>query len=303
MISKIVVAVKCLLLLHDVVNYLVLGLAVWICFSKVDNAEGQNYTMNLLIQGILMYVFRRIFFFLHSEADRKVMMHMLNEIFYITCTIEKKYGMNYHIEMSLLCVYSCKMCLMYIMLDALWHRFTFWIIFLYWMLLEYCFHGYLIYQLLLLNWYRNLNYVLQRFLENNQSESFISGRYHRRLLWLFKLYLRINNLHKFIQENIAWFPAAIYLGIFSSIFNMTLMIQCIVYAEDDIDDKLYILMDGCLCPAVIPILNVLIIGICTDRIRSEELTMQQHIVLVSVLLFRKSDPHDFRLKVINSEVS
>ncbi|XP_032585139.1 uncharacterized protein CG1339 [Drosophila mojavensis] len=302
MISKIVVTVKFVFVLLDLQSYLVLTLVLWLHIFRVENSGGQNYMIGLLVQGLIISDLRRIFIFLHSFDDRKLIKHIINEIFYITQTIKRKFGMIYHFEMCLLCVYSCKLYLVYIMLDSMWYHMTFiWINFLYWLLLEYCILGYFIYQLILLNWYRNFSYFLQRFLEYNRYQSCISAHYHGRLLWLFKLHLRIINLHKCIQERVAWLPAAIYLTIFTSIFNMTLLLECIIYSDDEIEDKMYIIADGSLGPALIPILNMLVVGICTDRIRSEESALQQQIILANILCVRKADPNDFRLKVLNNE--
>ncbi|XP_064554130.1 gustatory receptor-like 43a [Drosophila montana] len=301
-ISKLVVTVKCLVFLRDAVDYMVLGFVVWIHLFKVEDSGGQNFLIGIVMQGLTMYVLRRVTIFLHSQEDRKLIMHVVNEIFFITRTIESKFGMIYHCELCLLCVYFFKQYLLYVMLDSMWHKpYFLWINFFYWVLMEYCSLGYFIYQLILLNWYRNFSFFLQRFIEYHGSQSFISGRYHRRLLCLFKIHLRINNLHQHIKKKVAWLPSAIYLAIFTSIFNMTLMIECIVYAADEIENKVYIMSDGCLGPAVIPMLNVFIIGLCTDRLRSEELTLQQQIVLINILYVRKAFPHDHTLKVLNNE--
>ncbi|XP_023175050.2 uncharacterized protein CG1339-like [Drosophila hydei] len=300
--TKLVVTVKFVFVLLDIQSFIVLGIVVWFHIFRVEDSGGQNYLIGLLVQGLIISDLCRILIFLHSNDDRMLLKHVINEIFYITRIIKNKFGIIYHCELGLLCVYFCKLYLAYIMLDGMWYHFTFfWINFIYWVLFEYCILGYFIYQLTLLNWYRNFSYFLQRFVEYNSNQSFISARYHRRLLWLFKLHLRINNLHKFVQERAAWLPAAIYLTIFTSIFNMTLLLECVIYAADEIDDKIYIIAYGCLGPVFIPILNVFILGICTDRIRSEELTMQQQIVLVNVLYVRKAFPHDAALKVLSNE--
>ncbi|EDW02994.1 GH10736 [Drosophila grimshawi] len=236
--SKLIVIVKFLIFLRDSVNYFVLGLVLWIYFFRVEGSTGQNFLISIVIQGFIMYVMRRIIIFLHSQEDRQLIMHVVNEIFYITRTIESKFGMIYHCELSLLCVYNVKLLLVYIMMESMWHKpYFLWMNFFYWVLLEYCSLAYFIYQMILQNWYRNLAYFLQRFIEYHQSQRLISGRYHRRLLSLFKLHLRINNLHQCIKKNVAWLPSAIYLAIFTSIFNMTLLIECIVFAVDEIENK------------------------------------------------------------------
>ncbi|XP_034474217.1 uncharacterized protein CG1339 [Drosophila innubila] len=301
-ITKLILTVKCLFLLRHIVDYMVIGFVIWIHLFRVEKADGQNFLISLAMQGISINVLRRIVIFLHSQEDCRLIKQLVNEIIYISRTIESKFGMIYHCEFSLLGLYLCKMYLVYLIMETMWYKpYFLWINLFYWILMEYCEFAYFLYQLILLNWYRNLSFFLQSLTEYHETLEFISRHYHRRLLLLFKVHLRIIKLHKYIKEKVAWLPSAIYLGIFTSIFNMELLLECMIYAQDDIENKMYIIADGCLGPALVPLLNVLILGICTDRLRSVELTLQQQIVIINIQYIRKAYQHDNTLKVLHNE--
>ncbi|XP_060666940.1 uncharacterized protein CG1339 [Drosophila nasuta] len=301
-ISKLIVTAKCCLFLRHIFDYIVFFFVIWIHVFIVQNSDGQDFIISLAMEAIAFNVLRRILMFLHCQDDRGILKRLLNEIIYITRTIQKKFGLIYHCEISLLGVYLCKVYMTYVLLESLWYKpYFLWPNFLYWVLLEYCEFGYFIYQLILINWYRNFGFFLQSFIEHHEHEHIISRYYHQRLLWLFKLHLRICKLHKSVNKEIAWLPSAIYLGIFTCIFNMELLLECIVYADNDIEDKVYIIADGCLGPMLVPLLNVLILGLCTDRLRNEELTLQQQIVIVNIIYFRKANHHDYTLKGLHNE--
>ncbi|KAM8715324.1 hypothetical protein ACLKA7_002389 [Drosophila subpalustris] len=301
-ITKLVLAVKFFFVLRQCVEYLVMGFVIWIHLFIVEKADGQNFLISLAMQGISINALRRILIFLHSREDCRLIKQLVNEIINISRIIQSKFGMIYHCELSLLGLYLCKLYFVYIIIETMWNKpFFLWITLFYWILLEYCTFAYFIYHLILLNWYSNLAFFLQSLTEYHEGLQFISRHYHRRLLLLFKVHLRINRLHKDIKEKVAWLPSAIYLGIFTSIFNMELLLECVIYAHDDIENKMYIIADGCLGPALVPLFNVLILGICTDRLRSVELTLQQQIVIINILYVRKAYQHDHTLKVLHNE--
>lgn len=303
-VYKISVTIKWLFLVRQAWHYIVLICVVWIKMFKVENAAGQNFLISLLNEIIIVYVLRRILIFLHSKEDRRVIRQLVNEVIYITRSIEAKLGMIYRCEAGLLGLYLCKLFLVYLILDSMWYKPYFvWINFFYWLLLEYCSITYFLYQLLLLNWYRNFGYFVQQFIEYHQSKSGILHSYHRCLLWLFGMHSRAKRLHHNVQRQLAWLPTALYLGIFISIFNLELLLECVIYAQDDIDNKIYIISDGCLGPAIVPLLNVLILAICSDRLHSEELQLQQQIVIINVLYVRKVYPGDRAIGALYNEVS
>jgi len=90
--------------------------------------------------------------------------------------------------------------------------------------------------------------------------------------------------------------------IFACIFNMELLIECSLFAEDELENKIYIIADGCLGPVLIPILYVLILGMCTDRIRDAELQLQQLIVITQSLYMRKIKLSLLTVMVLDNEV-
>ncbi|XP_016989699.1 uncharacterized protein CG1339 [Drosophila rhopaloa] len=300
--SKIVVAIKVILLTSQYRLYFALVVAIYIVTSMVYGSTAQNFVMSILMQGISINVLRRLVIFLHSKKDRRFVKHTVNEILQITSVIDQKIGMVYSCDPVLLGVYLCKLWVLYILLDSLWNKSYFLLFnFLYWVLLEYCFAGYFIYQLIMLNWYRTIILFLKRFIECNENRQDIQGSYHRRLFLLFQLHLRINRLHKCIKENLSWLTSSIYLMIFTCIFNMELLLECSLFAEDDLENKMYIIADGCLGPVFIPILYVLILGMCTDRFREAELQLQQHIVIIHGLYMRKVKPRLLAIMVLDNE--
>lgn len=303
-VYKLSVTIKWLFLLRQSWDYFVLICVIWIKIMKVEDAAGQNFLISLLIEMIIVYVLRRILIFLHSKEDRRVIRQIVNEVIYITRSIEAKLGMIYRCETALLGLYLCKLFLVYLILDSMWYKPYFvWINFFYWLLLEYCNIAYFLYQLLLLNWYRNFGYFLQQFIEYHQSRHGILRSYHRCLLWLFGMHSRVKRLHHSVQQELAWLPTALYLGIFISVFNLELLLECVIYAQDEIDNKIYIISDGCLGPALVPLLNVLILAMCNDRLHSEELLLQQQIVIINVLYVRKVYPGDRAMSALYNEVS
>ncbi|XP_017033646.1 gustatory receptor-like 43a [Drosophila kikkawai] len=301
-LSKIVVAIKLLLLASQYTYYFVMASAIYIHIRLVNFSHAQHFVMSLFMQGIGINVLRRLTIFLHQKQDRQYVRHAVNEILYITSVIERRFGMIYRCDTVLLGVYLCKLWLLYLLLDSLLDKDYFLILsLLYWVLLDYCFLGYFIYQLLLLNWYRSITLFLQRFIEDQGARQDIAARHHRHLSLLFKLQLRINNLHKFIIRSLSWMPNSIYLMIFTCIFNMELLIECSLFAEDELDDKIYIIMDGCLGPVMIPILYVLILGMCTDRLRDAELILQQQIVIIHGLYMRNTHSRLPTVMVLDNE--
>lgn len=301
---KISVTIKWLFLVRQAWYYVVLICVIWINLFRVEDATGQNFLISLLNECIIVYVLRRILIFLHSKEDRRVIRQLVNEIIRITRNIDAKLGMIYRCDPCLLALYACKAALVYLLLDSLWYKPYFvWINFFYWLLLEYCSIAYFIYQLLLLNWYRNFSYFLQQFIDCHQSQRCILRSYHSCLLWLFGMHARVKRLHHSVQQQVAWLPAAQYLGIFISIFNMEMLLECVVYAQDEIDNKIYIISDGCLSPAIVPLLNVLILAMCNDRLHSEELLLQQQIVIINLLYVRKVYPADRAITALYNEVS
>ncbi|XP_017014839.2 gustatory receptor-like 43a [Drosophila takahashii] len=300
--SKIVVGIKVLLVASQYLQYFVLGLVIYIHLKLVHTSSAQNFVMSLLMLGIVLSAMRRLVIFLHLKRDRRFLEHSVNEILQITSVIERKIGMVYKCDGVLLLVYLLKLWILYILLDSLWNKPYFLVInFLYWLLLEYCFAGYFIYQLILLSWYHTINLFLRRFTEDNKIRQDIEVYYHRRLFLLFELHLRINNLHKYVKENLSWLSTSIYLMIFTCIFNMELLIECALFAEDELENKIYIIADGCLGPVFIPILYVLILGMCTDRIRDAELQLQQLIVIIQGLYVRKVRPRLLTVMVLDNE--
>ncbi|XP_017061321.1 uncharacterized protein CG1339 [Drosophila ficusphila] len=300
--SKIVVAIKVLLIAGQYVHYFVLVVAIYIYTRLMNGSTAQNLVMSVLMQGIGINVLRRLVIFLHAKSDRRLVKHIVNEILKITSVIERKIGMVYSCDPVLLTVYLCKLWLLYILLDSLWNHSYFLLLnFLYWVLLEYCFAGYFMYQLILLSWYSSIIRFLQRFIDDNENRMDIESQYHRRLFLLLELHLRINNLHKCIKDELSWLLTSIYLMIFTSIFNMELLIECTLFAEDELENKLYIIADGCLGPVFIPILYVLILGMCTDRFRDAELQLQQLIVIIQGLYTRKAKPRTLAVIVLDNE--
>jgi len=301
--SKIVVAIKVLLVASQYLQYFVLGLVIYIHIKLVQTSIAQNFVMSVLGLGIVVNSLRRLVIFLHLKRDRRFVEHSVNEILQITSLIERKIGMVYNCDYVMLGVYLFKLWILYILLDALWNKPYFLVInFLYWVLLEYCFAGYFIYQLILISWYHTIILFLQRFIEDNEIRHDIEAHYHHRLFLLFELHLRINNLHKFIKDKFSWLSTSIYLMIFACIFNMELLIECSLFAEDELENKIYIIADGCLGPVLIPILYVLILGMCTDRIRDAELQLQQLIVITQSLYMRKIKLSLLTVMVLDNEV-
>ncbi|XP_017077871.1 uncharacterized protein CG1339 [Drosophila eugracilis] len=300
--SKVVIAMKIFLLASQYLLYFVLGVAIYIHIRLVHGSIAQDFVMSVLVQGIAINVLRRLVIFLHQKSDRGFLKHTVNEILQITSVIEQKIGIIYKCDPILLGVYLLKLWILYIMLDSLWNKSYFLMLnFLYWVLLEYCFAGFFIYQLILLSWYHTIILFLKRFIEDNEFRQHIEDRYHRRLFLLFELHLRINNLHKCVKDNLSWLSTSIYLLIFTCIFNMELLIECSLFAEDELENKIYIIADGCLGPVFIPILNVLILGMCTDRFRDSELHLQQLIVIVQGLYMRKVRPSLLTVMVLDNE--
>ncbi|XP_037714147.1 uncharacterized protein CG1339 [Drosophila subpulchrella] len=298
--SKIVVAIKVLLVASQYLQYFVLGLVIYIHIKLVHTSSAQNFVMSVLMLGIVVTGLRRLVIFLHLKRDRRFVEHSVNEILQITSLIERKIGMVYNCDYVLLGVYLFKLWILYILLDALWNKPYFLVInFLYWVLLEYCFAGYFLYQLILISWYHTIILFLQRFIEDYENRQEIEA--HQRLLLLFELHLRINNLHKYIKDKFSWLSTSIYLMIFTCIFNMELLIECSLFAEDELENKIFIIADGCLGPVFIPILYVLILGMCTDRIRDAELQLQQLIVISQTLYVRKIRPHLPTVVVLDNE--
>ncbi|XP_016957855.1 uncharacterized protein CG1339 [Drosophila biarmipes] len=300
--SKIVVAMKVVLVASQYLQYFVLGLGTYIHIKLVHTSSAQNFVMSVFMLAIVVNVLRRLVVFLHLKADRRFVEHSVNEILQITSLIERKIGMVYNCDFVLVGVYLFKLWILYILLDALWNKPYFLVVnFLYWVLLEYCFAGYFIYQLILLSWYRTIILFLQRFVEDNEIRQDIGAHYHQRLFLLFELHLRINNLHKYVKDNLSWLSTSIYLMIFTCIFNMELLIECSLFAEDEFENKIYIIADGCLGPVFIPILYVLMLGMCTDRIRDAELQLQQLIVITQALYMRKVKPRLQTAVVLDNE--
>ncbi|KAI8037308.1 hypothetical protein M5D96_010059, partial [Drosophila gunungcola] len=300
--SKIVIAIKVCLLTSQYLLYMVFVMAIYIQASLVNGSAAQSFVLSAMIQGISINVLRRLLMFLHLKGDRRCVKHIVNEILLITSEIERKIGMVYSCDIVLLGVYLCKLWLLYILLDSLWNKPYFLVLnFLYWVLMEYCFAGYFLYQLVVLNWYRTITLFLKRFIKSNESRQDIEGICHERLFLLFQLHLRISRLHKYITDNLSWLSSSIYLMIFTCIFNMELLLECSLFAEDELENKIYIIADGCLGPVFIPILYVLILGMCTDRFREAELQLQQHIVIIHGLYMRKVDPRPLAISVLDNE--
>lgn len=301
--SKIVVVLKVILLASPYLQYFVLGLGIYIHITLVQDSKAQNFLMSLIVLGIVIGVLRRLLIFLHLKRDRRFLKHTVNEILHITSALEQKFGMEYKCDSTLLVVYLAKLWILTVMLDSLWYKPYFLSsIFLYWVLLEYCFAGYFIYQLILLSWYHTIILFLQRFIEDHANRLDIELHYHRRLIPLFELHLRINNLHKHVRDNVSWLSTSVYLMIFTCIFNAELLIECSLFAGDELENKIYIITDGCLGPVCVPILYVLILGMCTDRFRDAEVQLQQLFVIVQGLYMRKVRPHLLIAMVLENEV-
>ncbi|EDX15433.1 uncharacterized protein Dsimw501_GD15305 [Drosophila simulans] len=300
--SKIVVVLKVILLASPYLQYFVLGLGIYIHMTLVQDSKAQNFLMSLIVLGIVIGVLRRLLIFLHLKRDRRFLKHTVNEILQITSALEQKFGMEYKCDSTLLVVYLAKLWILTVMLDSLWYKPYFLSsIFLYWVLLEYCFAGYFVYQLILLSWYHTIILFLQRFIEDHANRLDIELRYHRCLIPLFELHLRINNLHKHVRDNVSWLSTSVYLMIFTCIFNAELLIECSLFAGDELENKIYIIADGCLGPVCIPILYVLILGMCTDRFRDAEVQLQQLFVIVQGLYMRKVRPRLLIAMVLDNE--
>lgn len=134
-ISKLFLTIKCLILMRQCGNYVVFVFYIWVELFRVDQADGQDFLLNTVIQLISIHVLRHTVIFLHSQENRRLIKNLVNEIIYITRTIESKFGMIYHCELSLLSLYIFKLYLVYILLDSLWYKpYFLWINFLYWLL-------------------------------------------------------------------------------------------------------------------------------------------------------------------------
>ncbi|SPP86149.1 uncharacterized protein CG1339 [Drosophila guanche] len=301
-VYKLIIILKIVLIASQYLMYFVMFLAVYIHYSLVEKSSAQNFLMGTFAQGINYNVFRRLVIFLHLKQDRIFVRQTVNEILQISEDIEQKFGIIYHCDANLLGVYFLKLFLLYVYMVSYWYKSYFLLInLLYWLLLEYCFMGWFLYQQLLLNWYRNITIFLQRFIDDHKDRERILGRFHRRLFWLFELHLRINNLHRSINDNLSWLSTSIYLMIFVCSNRMELLIECIVFGEDELENKLYIIADGVLGPVLIPLLYVLLIGLCTDRLRDAELVLQQQIVIIHGLYIRKDPSRTLAIKVLYNE--
>ncbi|XP_017152205.1 uncharacterized protein CG1339 [Drosophila miranda] len=301
-VYKLIIILKIVLIASQYLVYFVMLLAVYIHYSLVEKSSAQNFVMGIFSQGIEYNVFRRLVIFLHLKRDRIFVRQTVNEILQISEEIEQKFGLIYHCDASLLGVYFLKLFLLYVHISSYLYKTYFLLInLLYWMLLEYCFMGWFLYQQLLLNWYRNITTFLQRFIDDHKDRQRILGRYHRRLFLLFELHLRINNLHRSINDSLSWLSTSIYLMIFVCSFKLELLIECIMFGEDELENKLYIIADGCLGPVFIPLLYVLLIGLCTDRLRDAELVMQQQIVIIHGLYIRKAPSRTQATKLLYNE--
>ncbi|XP_039502721.1 uncharacterized protein CG1339 [Drosophila santomea] len=286
--SKIMVALKVILLASPYLHYFVLGLFIYIHSTLVENSNAQSLLISVMVLGIVVGVLRRLLIFLHLKRDRRFVKHIVNEILQITSALEQKFGMQFKCDFTLLVVYLVKLWIFIVMLESLWNKPYFLSsIFLYWLLLEYCFAGYFVYQLVLLSWYHTIILFLQHFIADHDNRPDIEDRYNRRLIPLFELHLRINNLHKYVRDNVSWLSTSVYLMIFTCIYNAETLIECSLFAEDELENKMYIIADGCLGPVCTPILYVLILGMCTDRFREAEVQLQQLFVIVQGLFMRR----------------
>ncbi|KAH8412444.1 hypothetical protein KR009_002285 [Drosophila setifemur] len=300
--SKIIVSIKILLIGSQYLVFFVLTMAIYIHFRLVDSNKAQNFVMGLFVQGIDVCALWRLVVFLHFKKDRRFVMNAVNEMLQITSIIEQKFGIIYNCHLVLVAVYACKLWLLYTMLESFLDKSYFLLFnFLYWVLLEFCFVGYFIYQILLLNWLESIVTYLHGFIEDHRDRLDVESHYQRKLFLLFKLHLRINSLHTCINDNLTWFSTYIFLMIFTSIFNMELFIECSLYGEDELENKIYIITDGCLGPMLIPILSVLILGMCTDRFRNAELNLQQQIVIIHSLYLKKPNSRVLIKKILDNE--
>ncbi|XP_068150791.1 LOW QUALITY PROTEIN: gustatory receptor-like 43a [Drosophila tropicalis] len=300
---KLMLILKSFPILQQCMFYFTFGAYLWLYVLVVENHEAQNFLISCLIQAIVLHAVRRLVVFLHSKTDRTIIKDLLHEIFYVNSTMERKFGLIYRCDLSLLSLYLLKLMIFYIMMDSLWYKpYFMWVNFFYWVLMEYCILGYFVYQLLVLNWCLNITTFLQRFIAHHENCDGIKRSYHHRLTCLFKLHLRISKLHKSINKKLSWLTNCIYLTIFTCILNMQILIECSVFGKDPLENKFYIISDGCLGPVFVPILNVLIMAVCTDRFRNSELALQQQIVIINEMYMTKGK-HLRGLNVINNEHS
>ncbi|XP_017851843.1 uncharacterized protein CG1339 [Drosophila busckii] len=253
----------------------------------VDESQGQYLFIFVLSYAYMLIFEVQIHTLCYYPPYCEELKYLINEILSITRIIEERFGLIYYCDAYLLGLNIMKLYLSYMyQLDLLNRKGYSYIIQSYWMLFEYVTFAYFIYQLLLLNWQRSLVFFLQRCIEHPKRLRAMSSKYRNSIQWILHLNTRISKLHDRMSQTFSWINRAVYSNILTSINNMELMLECIIYSVDEIDDKIHIVLNNLAAPAVLPILNIFIIGILMDKMRTVQEQLQLQIVIINAIYYR-----------------
>ncbi|KAH8246370.1 hypothetical protein KR038_006526 [Drosophila bunnanda] len=146
-------------------------------------------------------------------------------------------------------------------------------------LLTMFYNVYVVYQLILLAWIATFN----RFLEAYYMERMPSREQRQQLQQLFRLYSRVSNAHQNIM--VLWLPVATML--FSSIVVLVAQWASVIYCIFFIDrmnavEKWHAFLREHLGGSVAPLLRILLIGLCNDRLAQMQRYLSLQLLIIDL---------------------
>ncbi|KAH8323302.1 hypothetical protein KR067_004867 [Drosophila pandora] len=240
--------------------------------------------LETLIISIAMMLFLsktiRLICWLRSLEWNQYMVQVTNDVISLTISMESSMGplsweCSYFIiffvslfPMIILEIYNYLTCSMYLCALST-------------MLLQIIYNAYAVYQILLLSWMETLN----SFLKNhyNQRLGFSFQRQKLKLVELRRVYSRISNIHKNIDQR--WLPVSRML--FSDIVLLSFywgnIIQCVLYDHSqDATSKWSFLLGKCLGVSLVPLIRIMFVSICNDRLAQLQSTLLLNLLRIDL---------------------
>ncbi|XP_017004943.1 gustatory receptor-like 36a [Drosophila takahashii] len=202
----------------------------------------------------------RLYLWLSSLSWNRSFVAAVNDVIHVVILVDDIFGPLFLEYLPLLILYILQLHLTLLQIFS----YTYVISVLNILLLELFYNVYVAYQLLLLSCIAAFNCFLKSYLQ----EQTPSRRQRLKLIRLFRLYAKISNGHQDIK--VLWLPVAsmLFSNIVELVVHWSSIIGCILFSHQlNLVEKWGFIFWKHLGPGLAPLLRILFVGLCNDRLQ------------------------------------
>ncbi|KAH8362584.1 hypothetical protein KR200_005209 [Drosophila serrata] len=280
--KRITLLLKLAALSADNFGFHYLFFASFPLFSMAYGTYHPSRTFKDLVESLVFQIafwnIGRLYYCLSRVSWNRSFVLVVNEVIHLMSLIEDTLGplLLEGTVLFIIFVVQLKLTILQIV-DYLYDKIFIFALFV--LLLSVFYNMYVVYQLILLSWMATFN----RFLEAYHKVGMPSREQKHQLKQLFRLYSRISNGHQNIM--VLWLPVAtmLFSNIVVLVAHWASVIYCILFIDRmDAVEKWHDFLREHLGGSVAPLLRILIIGLCNDRLDQMQRYLSLQLLIIDL---------------------